>query len=148
MHSDERAILDLSLSEAAQDGDLRASAPPPLGAVALAMAQKHIAAVHVSDIVRDYAVRLVDATRGPSDLCPEVARQLSHAVSPRGTIMLARGAQARAWLDGRDHVLPADIAALAPSVLAHRMGLTPRAEADGVAPEALVKRLLEVVDVV
>ena len=56
-------------------------------------------------------------------------------VSPRGSISLARTAQARAWLMERDHVLPEDISALAPNVLRHRMGLTYRAEADGVTPD-------------
>ena len=41
-----------------------------------------------------------------------------------------------------------DIAALAPDVLRHRVGLTYRAEADGVQPEAIIQALLDQVDVV
>ena len=62
--------------------------------------------------------------------------------------MLARTSQARAWLAGRDHVLPDDIQAVAPNVLRHRIGLSYRAEADGVRPEAIVQALLDQVDVV
>ena len=61
---------------------------------------------------------------------------------------MARTAQARSWLAGRDHVLPEDVAALAPDVLRHRIGLTYRAEADGVQPEAIIQALLDQVDVV
>jgi MoxR-like ATPase len=47
-------------------------------------------------------------------------------------------ARARALLSGRGHVVPEDVAALAPTVLAHRVILTGEARADGVAPaEAL-----------
>ena len=61
---------------------------------------------------------------------------------------MARTAQARAWLQGRDYVLPDDVQALAANALRHRMGLTYRAEADGVRPDAIINALLEQIDVV
>ncbi len=143
----ERAILDLTLGEAARTHP-QTSPPLPMSAETLSAGRAAVAAVHLSDIVRDYVVRLVDGTRTGTGLRHDVATHLSHAVSPRGTIMLARASQARAWLMGRDHVLPEDIAALAPLVLGHRMGLSYRAEADGITTDSLVARLLETVDVV
>jgi MoxR-like ATPase len=50
--------------------------------------------------------------------------------------MLFRAAKALAALDGRDHVLPDDVQALAPSVLAHRLLLAPGA-APGDASEVV-----------
>ena len=61
---------------------------------------------------------------------------------------MARTAQARAWLTGRDHVLPEDVCELAPDVLRHRFALTYRAEADGVRPETIISALLDAVRVV
>jgi len=52
---------------------------------------------------------------------------------------------ARAWLAGRDYVLPDDVMALAPDVLRHRLVLDFGAEAEGVTAEAIVQGLLEAV---
>jgi MoxR-like ATPase len=98
--------------------------------------------------VRDYIVRLVAASRGDPTPISGVSEHLSHPISPRGSICLARTAQARAWLHGRDHVLPEDVSDLAPEVLRHRLGLSYRAEADGIRPDAIIDALLEAVSVV
>jgi MoxR-like ATPase len=47
--------------------------------------------------------------------------------SPRATLHLVRAAKAAAALDGRDHVLPDDLQALAVPVLAHRVLLSSEA---------------------
>ena len=49
------------------------------------------------------------------------SEQLSLGVSPRGTLMLQRAAQARAFLDGRDFCLPDDFKQLAVAVFSHRV---------------------------
>ena len=89
--------------------DLRAVATPD----EVARAQRAVRTVHVDDTIVDYVVALVAATRQ----APEVAL----GASPRSTVVLTRCAQARAAALGRDHVLPDDVKALAPSVLAHRV---------------------------
>ncbi len=70
-------------------------------------------AVAVSAEVEAYLVRIVRATREHADL------QLG--ASPRASVALYRAAQAWAVLDGRDFVLPDDVAALAGPVLTHRL---------------------------
>ncbi|MGN6313067.1 MAG: AAA family ATPase, partial [Rhodanobacteraceae bacterium] len=50
---------------------------------------------------------------------------------------------ARAWLLGRDYVLPEDVQALAPDVLRHRVLLGYEAEAEGMRVDDIVARLLE-----
>ncbi len=150
----ERAILDLAVGEAAdalaaEAGEGAAAAPGVLvSRRQVAAAKAAVARVYLSDALRDYAVRLVSATRGAPEPVPGVGEHLSHPASPRGTIMLARAAQARAWLRGRDHALPEDIQALAHDVLRHRIGLNYRAEADGVRPDSIVDAILDRVDVV
>ncbi len=69
--------------------------------------------VAVSDEVEAYAVRIVRATRDHPDL------QLG--ASPRASVALYRASQALALLEGRDFVLPDDVAALAGPVLTHRL---------------------------
>jgi MoxR-like ATPase len=75
--------------------------------------------VHVADVLKQYVISLVTATRA--------SPELRLGASPRATLHLLRASRARAALDGRDFVIPDDVQALALPVLAHR--LLPSAEA-------------------
>lgn len=143
----ERNILDLVLQEAV-DALKPGVASTSISKVDLAEARRLVLDVHLSDPIRDYIVRLMSGTRADPKSLNGVDEHLSHPVSPRGSVSLARTAQARAWLMERDHVLPEDVYALVPNVLRHRMGLTYRAEADGVTPDQIIQNLLEQVSVV
>lgn len=143
----EREIFDLVLEEAV-NADRPGEPPKKISKEALAKARRLVLDVHLSDPIRDYIVRLIAGTRADPKSLVGVDEHLSHPVSPRGSVSLGRAAQARAWLLERDHVLPEDVAALAPNVLRHRMGLSYRAEADGVTPDEIIQNLLEQVDVV
>ena len=111
------------------------------GALTLFAARAQAMAVHLAPELRDYIVRLVQATR-EGDLAGDV----QHAVSPRGSLALAAAAKASAYLDGRDYALPEDVAALAPDALAHRMVLTWRAVAEGRTARAVVADILAQVE--
>ena len=82
-------------------------------------AQAAVSGVHGSEALRRYAVALGEATRTDT--------RVELGASPRAVLMLFRAAKALAALDGRDHVLPDDIQALAPAVLSHRLLLAPEA---------------------
>jgi MoxR-like ATPase len=75
--------------------------------------QDEVAHIKVDSSLQDYALEIVNRTRN-SDL-------LALGVSPRGTLMLQRAAQARAFLDGRDYCLPDDFKKLAVPVFSHRV---------------------------
>ena len=75
--------------------------------------QDEVAHIKVDSSLHDYALEIVNRTRS-SDL-------LALGVSPRGTLMLQRAAQARAFLDGRDYCLPDDFKKLAVPVFSHRV---------------------------
>jgi len=75
--------------------------------------QDEVAHIKVDSTLHDYALEIVNRTRN-SDL-------LALGVSPRGTLMLQRAAQARAFLDGRDYCLPDDFKKLAVPVFSHRV---------------------------
>jgi MoxR-like ATPase len=80
-------------------------------------AQAAAGAVHGSEALRRYVVRILEATRADP--------RVDLGASPRAGLMLFRAAKAKAALDGRDHALPDDVQALASSVLAHRLLLAP-----------------------
>jgi MoxR-like ATPase len=90
--------------------------------------------VHVDETVVDYILRLVEATRTHPDLLL--------GGSPRASLALYKAGQALAALNGRDHVLPDDIKALALPVLAHRLMLKPQAALRGLTATDLVERIL------
>ncbi len=85
--------------------------------------QFKVRSVTVSDPVSRYIVDLVNATRGDA--------RLKVGVSPRGSLMLFRAAQASAFCAGRNYVLPDDVQRLAVPVLAHRVVLTSKAKYGG-----------------
>ena len=106
---------------------------------ALLAAQQAIKSVHVSQSLREYIVRLVRRTRDHADVYL--------GASPRGSLALFRGGQARAALLGRDYVLPDDIKTLAIPALAHRLILAPGARLREQKPETIITQLLEEVPV-
>ncbi|MQW74668.1 AAA domain-containing protein [Nocardioides sp. dk4132] len=94
------------------------------GAADVLAGRRAVAAVQVAPEILAYVVDIARATRRlPS---------LSLGVSPRGATALLHAARAWAWLTGRDFVTPDDVKALAHATLAHRLGLRPEAELEGV----------------
>ena len=85
-------------------------------------AQAAAGRVHGSEALRRYVVGILDATRADP--------RVELGASPRAGLMLFRAAKALAALGGRDHALPDDVQALAPSVLPHRLLLAPDVAGD------------------
>lgn len=108
---------------------LLAELPPLLGTEQLLEACAAAAQVTVSEPVAAYAYRVVAASRSH----PAVAL----GGSPRAALMWLRAARARAFLHGRDHVLPDDLKALARPVLAHRVFLKDSGQAGSLIDELL-----------
>lgn len=91
--------------------------------------------ITVADSIRDYIVGLVQATRTHGDL--------ALGASPRGSLALYRGIQARAALQGRAYTLPDDVQALAPLALPHRCIVRPDAALRGRTAAQIIAELLE-----
>lgn len=103
----------------------------------LAEAMELVQKVYVSPVFATHCIDLVRRTR----LSPHV----DLGCSPRAAIALATAARARAFIRGRDHVLPDDLFALAEDVLLHRMRVTYEALAEGrTGREVLQEILLEI----
>jgi MoxR-like ATPase len=98
-------------------------------------AQRLVKAVHVEDTIIDYVVRVSDFTRRHS--------MVFLGASPRAGLALVQASMALALVQGRAFVLPDDVKRLAPSVLAHRMVMTPEAQMEGITGERVVREALE-----
>ncbi|MGW4420729.1 AAA family ATPase [Streptosporangium sp. NPDC004631] len=102
--------------------------------------------VSVHQLVADYVVRLVMATRSPAEYgLPELAENIEIGVSPRATLGLVAAGRGLALLRGRDYLLPDDVRDVAVDVMSHRLMLTFDALADGVDPEDVVRQVLTAV---
>jgi MoxR-like ATPase len=107
-------------------------------------AQDLVPRVPAADHVLEYAVRLVRRSRpGDAEAPEEIRRYVSWGAGPRAAQMLVLAAKARALLRGRFAVDLGDVAALAPTVLRHRLVLSFEAEAEGVKAKALIARIIE-----
>ena len=90
--------------------------------------------VHVAPSLRRYIVDITEATRDHPDVYL--------GASPRASLYLLRSARALAASRGRDYVVPDDIQNLAPSVLAHRILLSPEAQMRGTGAENVLEGLI------
>ncbi|MBW8487713.1 AAA family ATPase [Actinomadura parmotrematis] len=129
----------------------RMSVDPPTPAQVLdidrlAALQRAAAQVTVHELVADYIVRLVMATREPAQYrLPDLAEVIDIGASPRATLGLVAAARALALLSGRDYVLPDDVHAVARDVMSHRIVLTFDALADGTDTGDVVAQILAAV---
>lgn len=119
--------------------------PIAIDSAVIFTAREAIQQVSVSEPVEKYLVDLVMATRHPQALSAELAQWISVGSSPRASIALHRASRAQAWLNGRDHVLPEDVQAVAAPVLRHRLILSYDALADGVNSDDVIAKLLALV---
>ncbi|HEY54292.1 MAG TPA: MoxR family ATPase [Caldilineae bacterium] len=123
---------DLLLRYARQDpmSDLE----PVTTAAQIQEMQQQVRQVRVEDSVREYMVKVVRATRDH----PAV----DLGVSPRGSLALYRTCQARAAIQGRDYVLPDDVKAMTPTVLTHRIHISPQTRLRGRTPDEIVNEVV------
>ena len=91
--------------------------------------------VFIDDELMDYVVRLVTWTREHN--------KVLLGASPRASLALMNCAKVRAFVKGRDFVLPDDIRFLAPYILEHRILLTPEAELEGGSSASIVAQAIE-----
>jgi MoxR-like ATPase len=100
-------------------------------------------AVYIHNLVAEYIVRIVLATRSVAEFhLPDLVGVIEVGASPRATLGLAAAARAVALIHGRNYVLPTDIARVASDVMSHRLLLSFDAVADGVDPRAIVERVV------
>ena len=105
----------------------------------LVQAQEAIKSVYVDNLVTEYIVGVVSATREHEDVYV--------GSSPRGSLGVYRASQARAALAGRDYATPDDVKSVAPYVLSHRLILSAAARMKQVTALDTVNEILSRVPV-
>jgi len=139
---EERQVLDRMMS-----GELPAVARV-LSADAVRRLNHRVREVYLDERLRDYMVALVTATRRPKEVgLADLAPLVAFGASPRATLAFSEASRAIAFLRGRGYVVPEDVKEIARDVLRHRILLSYEAEAENVASETVVDRILERVEV-
>lgn len=101
--------------------------------------QKLVAKIKVSRQIKEYIVKIVNATRNND--------RVTLGVSPRGSISLYKAAKANAFSYGRDFVIPDDIKATASYTLAHRIILSPKGRSIYHNSDRLISEILNDLEV-
>lgn len=115
-----------------------------LGAQEVSSLQELVRRVPVPDSAVDFAVKLSRLTRpGEVQARDDVKKWVSWGAGPRASQALVLGAKARALLCGRFAACVDDVRYVAKPVLRHRIVMNFQAEAEGIAPDVLIDRLLQ-----
>ena len=96
--------------------------------------QKSIEDIHIDEAIERYIVEIVRGTRSHQDV--EIG------ASPRGSLAIMRLSKAKAWLNGRDYVIPDDVKAVAVPALSHRLILKPEQWLKGGKTASIIEELL------
>ena len=100
--------------------------------------------IYVDPKIENYVLDLVFATRQPAEFgIKDLEPLIAYGASPRASIYLIKAAKAYAFLRKRGYVIPEDVRAIGMDVLRHRVIVTYEAEAEEMAPEAIVKRVFD-----
>ncbi len=112
---------------------------PILSAAQISEYQGIIKNVHIEDNILKYIASIVNNTRNNGNLYL--------GASPRASIAIMNAAKALAAISGRDFVTPEDIKKIAPSVLRHRIILTPEREMEGFTTKKAVQQIIETIEI-
>jgi MoxR-like ATPase len=146
----DRFLLRISLGYPAKQDELalleRQRIQHPLNEISqvvsideLQVLQQSIREVYVDDLIKEYIVGLVNATRFHDDIYL--------GASPRGSLALYRTSQAFAAMHGRDYVTPDDIKGLIAPVLGHRLIISPAARIRNVHADEILRGIMNQIPV-
>ena len=147
--SSEREVIRLVRKEESSTSSEKglSDEPEPIAQEAVFHARAEIAGVSIPELMEDYIVALVAATRRPGEFSEELGKYIQVGVSPRGSIALDKCARAHAWLRERGQVTPDDIRAVINDCFRHRIKLSYEAQADGMTTDDVIGSVVKLVAV-
>ena len=112
---------------------------PALTGEALLEIQRDIHQIYIKDVIYEYLLKLVRATRSHPDL--------ERGASPRATIALLKMAKACAWMNGRDYVIPRDVLEQFAYVAPHRILLSGTAKMEKKSKRQILENIMDEVQI-
>jgi MoxR-like ATPase len=104
--------------------------------------QKKVRDVYVDELIKEYVVSIIDATRFPEKYNISLGKYIKWGASPRANIWTIIAAKTNAFIEGRDYVNVDDIKRIIYDILRHRVILTYEAEIDNIKPEDIIDEIL------
>ncbi len=98
-----------------------------------------VSSLHVEQKILEYIARIIHETRSN--------KSLYLGASPRASVAVLKASKAFAAMQGRDFVTPDDVIYVVPSVLRHRIILTPEKEMEGVTADETIEAILKKIEV-
>ena len=111
-------------------------------------ARKEIAQITISEEIEKYIVSLISATRYPEKYDDQLSSWIMSGASPRGTIAIDRASRTHAWMQGNDFVSPENVKAVVHDCLRHRVILSYQANAEGITPNNVLDKILNIVAII
>jgi MoxR-like ATPase len=99
--------------------------------------------IRFENILVDYIISIVRATRNPAAMNIPVGRYIEFGASPRASLAMMQAAKALAFLSGKGFVTPDDIKSVGADVLRHRILLTYEAEAEGITTDWIIQQIFQ-----
>ncbi len=110
--------------------------------------QEEVRSIHMDPQIEEYIIDLIFATREPERYgLKELRPYIAFGASPRASIDMFKASKAIAYIKGKDHVTPLEVASIAKEILRHRIILSYEAEAEGISSDTLIDKVLESVPV-
>jgi MoxR-like ATPase len=101
--------------------------------------QEKIRVLHIEEKLIGFIARVVTETRQH--------KSIFLGASPRASIGILNASKAIAAMRGRDFVIPDDILYVIPSVLRHRVMLTPEREMEGLSPDDVIQQIVQGIEI-
>jgi MoxR-like ATPase len=135
LREEEKEIVDRFSKEQSGESDVK----EVLSRANVYELRKLIETVYLDDNIKDYVLDIIFKTR-------EESVYIACGASPRASINLIKAAKCRAFMEGRNFVMPDDVKAMVYDVLRHRILLSYEAEAENITAEDIISEILEKVD--
>jgi len=142
----ELAVLDLVRKEKSRKKPTESKkSDEKLAQSLIFAAREEIDALKSSDMVKQYIIDLVFATRYPEKYNEELASLIDIGVSPRASLGLDQCSRVYAWMQGRDYTTPEDVRAVVHDIFRHRITPSYTAQAERISNDDIVDKILSLV---
>ncbi len=111
------------------------------------LSRKIVHSIYMDSKIKEYIISLVHATREPENFNVKLKEYIETGASPRATLGLKTAAKCHAYLAKRGFVTPDDVKTAALDVLRHRIRISYEAEAEGLASEDIIRKILDTIPV-
>ena len=128
-----------------KSGKIKESTEEEISQEMIFAARDEIADVKSTEIVEQYIVDLVFATRYPEKYDEKLASLIDIGVSPRASLGLDQCSRVYAWMQGRDYTTPEDIRAVVHDVFRHRITPSYEAQSERISNDEIIDRVLQLV---